>query len=175
MGQEMQSQPERGEDDLPLVALFRHNLWANLRLLEACASLDEEQLAATFTGTYGSIYDTLTHILRAEQGYLRRLSGKQRAEPLRREDYPDVEALRAHARFSGEGLIEVAASVQASDVLQIEWDDGRMVPVPASLLLTQAINHATEHRAQVMTILTQRGIDPPDLSGWQYAEERASQ
>lgn len=175
MGQQTQSQTERAEGDLPLVELFRHNLWANLRLLEACADLDEQQLAATVTGTYGSIYDTLTHTLRAEQSYLRRLSGKQPEKPLAREDHPDVHALRAHAQYSGEGLIEVAASVQPSDVLQVEWDDGRMVPVPASLLLAQAINHATEHRAQVMTILTQQGIEPPDLSGWQYAEERAFQ
>jgi len=47
----------------------------------------------------------------------------------------------------------------------------RRRPVPASLILTQAINHATKHRAQVMTILTQQGVEPPDLSGWAYVEE----
>jgi uncharacterized damage-inducible protein DinB len=59
-------------------------------------------------------------------------------------------------------------------VLQVEWDDGSLMPVPAGLLLTQAINHATEHRAQVMTIMTQQGVEPPDLSGWQYVEEHFS-
>jgi uncharacterized damage-inducible protein DinB len=37
-------------------------------------------------------------------------------------------------------------------------------------LLTQAINHSTEHRAQIATILTQQGIEPPDMSGWAYME-----
>jgi uncharacterized damage-inducible protein DinB len=46
--------------------------------------------------------------------------------------------------------------------------------VPASLILTQAINHATEHRAQVTTILTQQGVEPPDLSGWAYVEEHVT-
>jgi len=32
------------------------------------------------------------------------------------------------------------------------------------------INHATEHRAQIMAILTQLGIQPPDLDGWSYFE-----
>jgi uncharacterized damage-inducible protein DinB len=43
--------------------------------------------------------------------------------------------------------------------------------VPKTILLTQAINHATEHRAQIMAILTQLGIQPPDLDGWSYFDE----
>ncbi len=42
--------------------------------------------------------------------------------------------------------------------------------VPKTIILTQVINHATEHRAQVMAILTQLGIEPPDLSSWSYFE-----
>ncbi|MCB0009269.1 MAG: hypothetical protein KDE04_22550 [Anaerolineales bacterium] len=37
--------------------------------------------------------------------------------------------------------------------------------------LLQAINHATEHRAHVMTALTQLGLTPPDLSAWRYDSE----
>ena len=38
-------------------------------------------------------------------------------------------------------------------------------------LMIQAINHATEHRTQVSTILTQLGLEPPDMTGWQYMDE----
>jgi hypothetical protein len=50
-----------------LATLFRHNLWANLRLLERCSELTGEQLDATIVGGFGSIQDTLEHIVRAEQ------------------------------------------------------------------------------------------------------------
>jgi uncharacterized damage-inducible protein DinB len=173
MDQQTQSQPERPEADLPLVAFFRHNLWANLRLLNACAALNEQQLAATTAGTYGPIYNTLRHIVAAEQGYLRRLTGRQPEPPLGPEDNPDVAALRTYARHFGEGLIAAAASTAPADVVPLEWDDQQW-PVPASLILTQVINHATEHRAQVMTILTQQGIEPPDLSAWAYIEEHVT-
>jgi uncharacterized damage-inducible protein DinB len=43
--------------------------------------------------------------------------------------------------------------------------------VPKTIILTQVINHATEHRAQVMVLLTQLGIEPPDLQGWTYFDE----
>lgn len=39
------------------------------------------------------------------------------------------------------------------------------------MVLVQAINHATEHRAQIMTTLTQAGVEPPSLDGWTYGEE----
>jgi uncharacterized damage-inducible protein DinB len=166
-----QPQPEQQESDIALVALFRHNLWANLRLLDACTALNEQQLAATTAGTFGDIYTTLKHIVHAEQSYLSRLTGRQSETPLPQEDNPNVTALREHARYFGEGLITVAAGAAPSDTFQVEWDDGQFREIPGSLLLTQVINHATEHRAQVMTILTQQGIEPPDLSGWAYMEE----
>jgi uncharacterized damage-inducible protein DinB len=42
--------------------------------------------------------------------------------------------------------------------------------VPKAVILAQAINHATEHRAQIMAILTHLGIQPPELDLWLYFE-----
>jgi uncharacterized damage-inducible protein DinB len=61
--------------------------------------------------------------------------------------------------------------VQASDAVEIDWD-GTLRDVPKTVLLTQAVNHATEHRAQIMAILTQLGIEPPELDGWSYFDQR---
>ena len=53
--------------------------------------------------------------------------------------------------------------------IRVAWDDQAWRQLPASIILIQAINHATEHGAHVMTIITQLGIEPPDVSGWEYA------
>jgi len=37
---------------------FKYNLWANLRLLDACAHLSDAQLDATTRGTFGSVRET---------------------------------------------------------------------------------------------------------------------
>ncbi len=37
-----------------------------------------------------------------------------------------------------------------------------------SLLLLQAINHGTEHRSQVATILSQLGVQAPEMDGWTF-------
>ena len=59
-----------------LSEFFKYNLWANLRLLEACAPLSDAQLDATTKGTFGSVRETLMHLFAAEEGYVRALTGK---------------------------------------------------------------------------------------------------
>lgn len=158
--------------DNPLVVLFRHNLWANLRLIDACALLDAGRLETSAIGVYGSIYDTLRHIVGAEQNYLKLLTGRPPAVRLRREDSPEIAVIREQARLAGEGLIAYAEGVTSADVGYGDDDEDENIvwPIPAGFLLTQVINHATEHRAQIMTILTQQGIEPPDLSGWAFLD-----
>lgn len=153
-----------------LTTLFRHHLWANLRLLERCAELTDEQLDATVPGTFGSIRDTLQHIVTSEQSYVSRIStGQPRRRPKGAPPLTFAEMMES-VRTSGLGLIEWAPRVQADDTVQVDWD-GTLRAVPKSIILTQAINHATEHRAQIMVILTQLGIEPPDLQGWAYFDE----
>jgi uncharacterized damage-inducible protein DinB len=36
--------------------------------------------------------------------------------------------------------------------------------------MVQAINHATEHREQINSMLSTLGMTPPDLDGWSYGE-----
>ena len=47
-----------------LVMFYEHNTWANLRLLDFCAGLSDEQLDASAPGTFGRVRDTLVHIVR---------------------------------------------------------------------------------------------------------------
>lgn len=166
------SQIKPAAGDTPLVVLFRHNLWANLRLIDACAALDTAQSAVTMTGTYGSIFDTLHHIARAEQSYLGILTGRPPETRLRLDRATNMVEIQEQARLAGEGLIAYAAGVAPSDVgySDDDEDENLVWPIPAGMLLTQVINHATEHRAQIMTILTQQGIEPPDLSGWKFMD-----
>ena len=71
------------------------------------------------------------------------------------------------ARETGAGLVEWATRIQPSDTIEVDWD-GTPRAVPMAILLTQVINHGTEHRSQIMAIMTQLGVDPPDLQPWAY-------
>lgn len=157
-----------------LDTLFRHNQWANDLLFELCAGLSEEQLDARILGTYGSIREMLLHIATAERSYLQRI---RTGVPYRRPKdapLPGMAELKESIRASGEGLVATAPTVRPEDNLLIEREEGSFW-MPSAVLLTQVINHATEHRSQIMATLTQIGVQPPDLDGWTYFEERERQ
>ena len=147
-----------------LAELFRHNRWANDQLLEACRDLTHEQRARSVEGTYGELGYTLIHIVRGESWYLKLLTGWE--PPVRWEipgPWPGIDVLLERSRFTGDQLVEVADGLDPEAVIEI--DDDR---VPTSVVLVQAINHATEHRAQAAIILTQLGIQPPPVDGWNF-------
>src|SRR5438876_57097 len=152
-----------------LVEMFQHNLWANLRLLDACTDLVDDQLAATATGTYGPLGDTLVHLLAAEERYVSLLTDHEHDQPLMEEQpWPGLPELQKRAQASGAALIALAPRLRPQRIFR-GTRRGRPYEFRAAIPLVQAINHATEHRAHVTTILTQLGIEPPALDGWNYA------
>lgn len=157
-----------------LVEMFRHNAWANERLFEACEGLSDEQLDATVAGTFGSMRDTLMHIVGAQERYVAALAESGPVSVFReREPFPGLAELRDGARTSGGTLFELAAHAQSGATVTTTYR-GEAYTLPVWLLFLQAINHATEHRAQVAAILTQQGIEPPSMDGWTYHEARAN-
>jgi uncharacterized damage-inducible protein DinB len=154
-----------------VVEFFRHNSMMNRRLLEACRGLSPEQLDATATGTYGTIGATLVHIANAQEGYAARFLGTERGERLEEDPFPGFEALTEHFA-NGDTLLEEAATKAGEDhEVQVTGDDPPGTwRMHASLVLLQAVNHGTEHRSQVATILTELGVEPPEMDGWTYFE-----
>jgi uncharacterized damage-inducible protein DinB len=153
-----------------LIELFRHNDWANQCLFDACEGLSDEQLDATIDGTFGSIRDTLLHIVGLQERIAAALAETEQVSVSReRAPFPGIAELRDSARTSGGALVELAAQAQSGATVTTTWR-GVEYTLPVWLLLVQAINHATEHRTQVAAILTQQGIEPPSMDGWTYHE-----
>jgi uncharacterized damage-inducible protein DinB len=145
---------------------FRYNLWANLRLLDTCARLSHTQLDAGTPGTFGSVRETLLHLLTSEEGYARALTGTFPTPPLAElTAFPGFDELRLRAEHSGKALIRVAEQGELSKVLHL---DGGTYDAPVIVVLIQAINHGVDHRSQIDTLLSLLQSDPPGLDGWSY-------
>jgi uncharacterized damage-inducible protein DinB len=61
--------------------LLSYDEWANSRMLEAIASLTEEQLAFQHGGSFGSLRDLVGHLVAVEWVWLRRCTGDSPAAP----------------------------------------------------------------------------------------------
>jgi uncharacterized damage-inducible protein DinB len=150
-----------------MTEFIRYNNWANLQVLEACQNLSQDQLAVTIPGAYGTIRDTLTHIIRAEAGYLRLLTGNRLQPSFAWEDQPGLTEMKAFAVQVGEALLNAVHRVKPTDQLEHEWQ-GKQFHFQALAIFIQIVNHGIEHRTNITTILNQGQHTPPDVDGWAY-------
>lgn len=153
-----------------LTVLFAHNAWANLKLLDFCERLSDEQLDATAIGCFGSIRATLQHIIGAEVSYVERVNGKLPAAAPSGDQFPGFAVLKDAARWAGDELLLLALSAR-EDTSVRQRPPRHIFQYRLASLIVQAITHSTEHRTQISTIITQLGMEPPDMSGWQYMED----
>ena len=154
----------------PILAdAFSHHVWATIRVLDACAALDDAQLETSVPGTYGSIIDTLRHMVGGDVFYLDVLRGGD-PEPFD-EGTSDIPTLRA-AMVSHEPAWQriVAGELDpASPVVEYE-ESGYETHAPLGIRLAQALYHGTDHRSQVCTALTALGHEPPEFDVWSWGE-----
>ena len=156
-------------DDIWRDALL-YNKWANLVVLDHCGTLSQEQLELSAPGTYGTIVDTLMHLLGAEQRYLRRLTGAQPTLS-EKDQFPGIAKLREHAVESGDALLAAAAKLTPDDTTEARYDElGKVVKLRQSLIVVQAIHHGNDHRTHIGTILGQNDISYGDLDVWAFGE-----
>jgi uncharacterized damage-inducible protein DinB len=150
-----------------LEKLFEHNNWANLQLIQTCYTLSDEQLdAEPQSATKGSIRRTLTHLVSSQRGYLSHLTLP--VEERSRDPLAFTELQKA-ASTSGEGFLALVRDRSGKHFkTPIQMKDGYLVE--PWVVMVQAINHATEHREQIKSMLTSLGITPPNIDGWDYGE-----
>lgn len=163
-------QERDGGDTSVVKTLFAHNTWANVKLLDFCAQLNDEQLDTAAVGGYGSIRDTLQHIVRAEVGYVERVNGKLPPDKPVPNQPVSFEQMKSAARWAGDELLLLALAARDDRVVQ-QRPPRELFRYPLASLMMQALTHSTEHRTQISAIITQLGLEPPDMSGWQYMDE----
>lgn len=147
--------------------LFEHNNWANLQIIQACSALSDEQLdAEPQSATKGSIRRTLMHLVSSQRGYLALLTLPLEARPTTPLAFAE---LQESASMSGDGLLALARDESGKlPKTRLQTRDGYYAE--PWVVIVQAINHATEHREQIKSMLSALGVTPPDLDGWSYGE-----
>ena len=149
---------------------FAHHVWATLRLLDACLLLSPGQLETGVPGTYGSIVDTMRHLVGADASYLFTLTDGRVSRI--DEDRMDLAELRSAMERHGPAWSSVLAQELDPDaVLVRRRDDGSEPHAPIGIRFAQALHHGSDHRSQVCTALTALGVEPPEIDAWDFAQQ----
>ena len=147
-----------------LAKMFEHNNWANQKVIEACRVLSDEQLdTEPQSAVRGNIRDTLIHLVTSQRGYLALLTLPVDQRPTSPLEFTDLEE---SVRTSGEGLLALANGERHPFEARLTTRDGHFTE--PWVVMLQVINHATEHREQIKSMLTALGVAPPDIDGWGY-------
>jgi uncharacterized damage-inducible protein DinB len=109
----------------------------------------------------------LFHLVRSQQIYLNLLTLPVEA---RQKSTPSFDELQTLARSSGESLLALTQDPKNEHLqnAQVKTKDSYLV-APWVVML-QVINHATEHREQIKSMLTALDVTPPSIDGWDYGD-----
>ncbi len=151
---------------------FAQHVWATLRLVDTCLALSPQQLDTSVPGTYGSILDTLRHCIGSDAWDLFVATG-DRATIIEEEDM-SLPELRDAMESHGPAWSRLLAQELDPDAVltEVDEDDGYTRTVAMGIQLAGALQHGTDHRSQVCTVLTSIGVEPPTIDALEFGAQQ---
>jgi uncharacterized damage-inducible protein DinB len=145
-----------------LERLYDYNYWANKKLFSVVSRLTPKQFTGTVAGSYGSVRNTLVHIMSAEWGWLDRAGGPKRGEKLKADDFPTVDSVVQTWDRVESLMREFLSGLNDEDLSRsIEFTlGGPTHSLPLGDMLHHAAIHAVHHRGQVALLLRTLGYVP---------------
>ena len=151
-----------------LILLFSYNSWANNRILAAVARLNPDQFTSPNPCTgYGSIRGLLLHILSAELVWRERVKKSWSDDLfLDPENFPILDTLLyrwQQEEIALQNFIEGLSEQQLDESVAYTNRRGEAFENILWNILVHLVNHGTQHRSEVASILTGYGVSPGDL------------
>ena len=155
-----------------------YNQWANGRIYDAAADLDEEEFNRDVGAFFGSLMGTLNHLLAADRIWMKRFTGEGDAptalDAILHRAFPKLRTAReAEDRRIIDWLSGLSDKALSGRFTYMTLSDMRTVSQRLAPALAHVFNHQTHHRCQAHMILTVLGRPsvPLDLAYFQRTEE----
>ncbi|MDJ0614937.1 MAG: DinB family protein [Rhizobiaceae bacterium] len=153
--------------------MARYNAWQNESVYSAASKLDDAERKLDRGAFFGSIQETLSHLLWGDQIWMSRFAGTSKPVAGSIQDsrhmVPDWLGLCAERKAFDQVILDWSAEV-SDDFLkgELSWFSGALnqdVSRRTAALVVHMFNHQTHHRGQVNTMITQAGqmLDDTDL------------
>ena len=158
--------------------LFAYNAWANQRTVAGCEALTNEQFLQQVGGSFGSVRNTLAHIMDVEWLYHERWNGRAPSAFPKAENYGDLSQIKARWKTIDADVNYFVQALSAGDILQvIEFRNikGIVLRHPLWETMQHMVNHSTYHRGQVTTLLRQLGATPQSSDMLLFFRDRSAQ
>ncbi|KKJ76144.1 hypothetical protein WH95_14215 [Kiloniella litopenaei] len=149
-----------------LQQLAEYNYWANHTLYKSCSNLSETDYKAERPSFFGSIHNTLNHILVGDRIWFGRFENKPEKLSLSDVLYEDFASLQTARENEDLRILDYARNITQDTLdstLSYTTIAGDTYSDPLGILLQHAFNHQTHHRGQIHCLLSQTNVTPPSL------------
>lgn len=146
-----------------LLSFATYNLWANQIILQKLETVSEEILQKDMQSSFGSIFETLIHMLDTESTWWQRIKLAEIIESPVASVGKDLNKLSAAwLKISREGAewVKEANELRLVHVFGYHNSKKMYFKQPVSEALMHLFNHQTYHRGQIVTMLRQNKVDP---------------
>jgi uncharacterized damage-inducible protein DinB len=150
-------------------AMFaRYNAWANARLYDAAAALNDAQYRADRGAFFKSMHGTLNHLLAADRIWMRRFTGEgtapDRLDAILYDDFKSLSSAREAEDQRAIAYIDRLDGTRLSAEIRYRRVSGPEEQAqPLAEALAHWFNHQTHHRGQAHAILTGLAGHAPEL------------
>lgn len=158
--------------------MARFNAWANQRLYDTVAKLTDAERRFDRKAFFGSIHNTLNHLMVGDRIWLGRLEGKDPGiKALDQILYDDFAALGKARAAEDERFVRLVDSYRPDDLQRpITFrrlaGGGAEKTLSVENILLTLLNHQTHHRGQVHAMLTAAGVTPPPMDVIDFMGEK---
>jgi uncharacterized damage-inducible protein DinB len=157
--------------------LFEYTYWAFDRVWQSILQLSDDQFISDLKYSSGSIRDQVLHLISGQQRWVDRMNGDEPSAYLNNEEFVTKKAVRKIWDQSKKEFLGYLNSLDPSQLDEyVEYEiksRGIQARTPRGEILLHLANHATDHRAQILTILSLHfGIETPEQDMILYVWER---
>lgn len=142
--------------------MYRYNTWANTRILSTAGQITPEQMNAETNPSFGSIHNTLIHILNWQWLWLYRWKGDFSKESLDPRAFADLKIIQSRWDEVEKETNKFVLTCTQKDLSRTIAYTNPRGEKRSHLLWQQMVHqviHATQHRSEIALI----------LSGWDFS------
>ena len=151
--------------------LYLYNHWANQRMLASLAPLSAEQFTHGMRNSFGSVRDTVVHILGAEWIWLERWLGRSPKALLPADNFLSIGSIGERWAIVEQDRNRFIQTLTPAKLQEsVAYINTRGVPFtyPLWQQMAHVVNHSSYHRGQVTTLLRQLGAEPQNTDFLTY-------
>jgi uncharacterized damage-inducible protein DinB len=147
-----------------LASLYEYGIWANERLFDQAAKLEEADRRRRWSQGAQSIHDTFVHLTGADWRWFCRWRGEPIPPTETFTRLPTLDAVRAKWRELLEprkAYLTGLSDAELTAPLTLTFE--RTFTLPRWQAILHCANHGTQHRSEIAAMLTDAGHSPGDL------------